>query len=169
MVAAGDYAGELGIETCKPYTFSYAYADNGVDIEYGDTVESLNEFKKRSGVYGQATGSAHGNDPQGAGTEIQLLNSSGAVVQSSVLDEDGYYFLAYKHKGKRADFDVCLRGDYGLCATVTLKSNGAAEVNFDVDTDEVFVETGSGGGGGGGGSAKNETSTAKNETRGGKK
>jgi hypothetical protein len=138
----------VAIETCKPYTFSYAYVDANATVEYDDTVESLNEFKKRSGVFGQATGSAHGDSPQGAGTEIQLLNSSGDVVQSSVLDEDGYYFLSYKHKGKRADYNVCLRGDYGICATVTLKSNGEAEVNFDVDTDEAFVETGSGGDGG---------------------
>jgi hypothetical protein len=78
--------------------------------------------------------------------------TTGELVASGVSDEDGYYAIPYKHIGKRAQYDVTLNGGE-ITQRVQLKSNGWAEVSFDVSTGTstgFFTSSGGDGGGRGG-------------------
>jgi hypothetical protein len=132
--------GELGLSDCKPYEFGHL-SSGGLFL---DGVESVNVFKKRTGVFGNASNAA---SPV-AGWLLHLVNASGAIVEQTFSDEDGFYGLQYKHKGKTAPFTVYLFGPngYELQQTVNLKANGFAEVSFDVSTNTATIEQGDGGG-----------------------
>jgi hypothetical protein len=68
------------------------------------------------------------------GAEILLYrNSTGEIVQSGTTDEDGSYTLVYKHLGKRDNYTVLIL-EAGMHQLIELKSNGWAEVDFDLFT-----------------------------------
>jgi hypothetical protein len=88
----------------------------------------------------------------GVGVDLVRV-STGELIGSAVTDEDGYYTIPYKHKGKRANYDVTLNGGHGITQRIQLKANGWGEVNFDVftgtSTGEFNLDPNGGGGPGG--------------------
>jgi hypothetical protein len=84
-------------------------------------------------VYGITMASDTGSALPGAGVELVRV-STGELVGSGVTDEDGFYTITYKHKGKREMYDVTLNGGHDITQRIELKANGWAEVNFDVFT-----------------------------------
>jgi len=82
---------------------------------------------KYPGVGGGARTS--GEEPL-PGQRIGLFNSAGTQVGlTGVTDEDGWYFILYKHTGKPANYTVRWF-DGNQTKIVTLKGNGIAEANF---------------------------------------
>jgi hypothetical protein len=62
-------------------------------VSDSQTIQNRNEFKKIRGIAGQVTGA-------GAGKEVSII---GGTINTIVLtDEDGWYGLEFKHKGKAA-------------------------------------------------------------------
>ena len=140
--------GTLGIQDCKDLDFSHStdFAGEG----FGDTAQNLNIFKKPSGCFGLATTSSDGEGVTGA--TLSLMHPIDGIVLTAETDEDGYYLLEYKHKGKPTAYTVTLTTADGteLSGQAILKGNGFAEVNFDLTTGTVeVVNDGSKTGGGG--------------------
>jgi hypothetical protein len=118
------------------YTFSY---HNGTTDS--DTVESVNEFKKIPGVagfvYDRATGITL---VDGALVKLTILDGVNPKYEPRVLtaitDEDGWYMIEYKHKGKPADYIIEVwengtgEGLADYTETVRLKGNAFAEATF---------------------------------------
>jgi hypothetical protein len=150
--ALKDNTVDVAISNCKSYPFSHACTgpfciDDGT--LFGDQVQSLNIFKRINGAYGTAMAS----DTESAATSawVELVRvSTGELVGSALTDEDGYFAIPYKHKGKRAMYDVTLIGGSNITQRVQLKANGWAEVNFDVFTGTSTGEFNSDPNGGGG-------------------
>ena len=105
------------IPDCQSYHFS-----NGGD-QY---VESINNFKKNPGVGGL---NLKTDETPVSGARMELRNARGQLLNSQATDEDGWYFLGYKHTGKATDFTIVWVGS-GLQKKVTLKANGMAQVDF---------------------------------------
>ena len=130
-------AGSLGIPDCKDLDFSHttAFAGEG----FGGKVQNLNIFKRPSGCFGLASTSSDGEGVTGA--TLSLVHPTDGVVLTAETDEDGYYLLEYKHKGKPTLYTVTLTTQDGtvLSGQVTLKGNGFAEVNFDLTMGTVEV------------------------------
>jgi hypothetical protein len=126
-VNTSDESGPVALSNCKTYAFSH---DDGTDA-FDDAVQSINVFKRIKGAMGTVAASSH---EQGVpGQVVQLYrNSTDEIVVSDVTDEDGYYALEYKHKGKSDIYTVILVGQNAQM--ISLKANGWAEVNFDVTT-----------------------------------
>ena len=122
---------------CQEYTFGHA-CEAPEDCAGTDTVSSLNEFKRIGGVLGQTMLGAEA----AAGLKVRLLKGT-TVVASGTSDADGFYLLAYKHTGKAANFAVQIVG-MGLQQVVTLKANGYAQVNWNLDTGTATTEYGAG-------------------------
>jgi hypothetical protein len=82
------------------------------------------------------------------GALVQLYrNSTDEIVGSGTTDEEGFYTVQYKHKGKADLYTVILVGENAQL--ISLRGNGWAEVSFDVDTGATeAIWAGSGGGGG---------------------
>jgi hypothetical protein len=145
--------GPIAIANCNDFAFSHT---DGVD-GFGDSVQNINEFKRINGAFGTANGSFTGN-PAAQGTPLALIrNSTGEIVGTGETDEDGFWAVPYKHKGKAAWYTVWLLGQYDLLGHIELKGgSGWGNVDFDVDTETYTAEWGTGGstGGGGGGKGK---------------
>ena len=129
FVDTSDQTGSLALEDCHDYVFSHT--DDSSPL-FTDTVQNLNIFKRIAGGFGVVTSSATGTGQAGAPVEL-IRVKTGNVVKSGVTDQDGYYTLEYKHKGKRALYSVVLTS-HGLIQDIELRANGWAEVNFDVFT-----------------------------------
>jgi hypothetical protein len=127
---ANDGEGRLAIANFTTYAFSHT--DDTTPL-FVDVIQNLNMFKRISGVYGITMASDIGAAVPGAGVELVRV-STGELVGSGVTDEDGFYTITYKHKGKREMYDVTLNGDHDITQRIELKANGWAEVNFDVFT-----------------------------------
>jgi len=135
--------GPLALSNCKTYAFSHF---DGTTV-FEDEVQSLNEFKRIAGGYGRVHYSDDGEGVEGL--EVMLYrNSTGQVVQSGTTDEDGFYTLVYKHKGKKDVYTVILF-EAGMQQLIQLKGNGWAEVDFDLftgTTSATWAGEGQGGG-----------------------
>jgi hypothetical protein len=121
--------GPLAISNCKSYDFSHY---DGTTV-FGDQVQSLNIFKQIKGLSGMVMASDTESGVPAAWVEVVRVKT-GELVGTGVTDDDGYYAIPYKHKGKRAMYHVTLNGGHNIVQRVQLKSNGWAEVNFDVFT-----------------------------------
>jgi len=106
-----------------------AFDDDGCD-----TVQSVNDFKRLRGVGGYVGIGPMEDGMPIAGATVTLYDPKGGVAGTTTTDEDGWYGIAFKHKGKPADYTVVLTigGDVEGEATVRLKGNTFVEVNFDV-------------------------------------
>ncbi len=120
--------GPLALSNCKSYAFSH---DDGTTL-FEDEVQSLNEFKRIAGAYGRVHYSDDGSGL--AGAELLLYrDSTGEVVQAGTTDEEGFYTLVYKHKGKRDMYTVILV-DPPMQQPIELRGSGWGEIEFDVFT-----------------------------------
>jgi hypothetical protein len=112
---------------------TYAFSHTDYTTQFEDAIQNLNTFKRISGVYGMAMASDSGSPVAGEGVELVRV-STGELVGNGVTDADGFYTITYKHKGKRANYNITLNGGYDITQRIQLKANGWAEVNFDVFT-----------------------------------
>jgi hypothetical protein len=128
----------VGIADCRDYEFGW----DGPSQSYTDTVQSMNEFKGINGAFGQVINSLNGSPV--ANARLQLVkNSTRTVVASASTDVDGFYLLAYRHKGSPDTYTVYLL-DYALVRTIELKGSGWGEVDFDVYTGTSTATYGTG-------------------------
>ena len=109
------------------YVFSVSGAQDG-----NASVESVNNFKKVTGVAGLVSNATTG-DPV-PGTQVTLISPRGTTVSSRVTDEDGFFLIGYKHSGKAAVYGVSIvtPSGYREARTVTLKANSFVTVDFEV-------------------------------------
>ena len=126
--------GPVRIANCASYGFEHT---DGFDY-LGDTVSSLNEFKRIEGVFGLVQNSASGAGVAGVALGLVRKND-GLLVQSSATDEDGYYTLAHRHQGKSAAYTVFMlmdsqEGSLALSHELQIGTKGWAEISFDVHT-----------------------------------
>jgi Ca2+-binding RTX toxin-like protein len=82
--------------------------DDGVALH--DRVASINIFKHIAGVFTMVADSSTGTGSPDLRVRL-IRQSSGEVVQEGMTDEDGFYALFFKHKGKPAWYEVVPSGD----------------------------------------------------------
>ncbi|UCF08892.1 MAG: DUF11 domain-containing protein, partial [Thermoplasmata archaeon] len=117
------------LEVLVPNYDDYVFSVSG-DMEDTQTVENENTFKRNPGFGGIVT------DITGTpieGYTVEVYDAEGNLIGTAVTDEDGYYFIYYKHKGKREQFTVKLFDDLGNLVdvkVVELKANKFIEVSF---------------------------------------
>jgi uncharacterized repeat protein (TIGR01451 family) len=112
-----------------PNLGDYTFSVNGA-LADEDTVQNQNAFKRNPGFGGLVTDAAD-NPVEGYIVKVELNGIQVGITATT--DEDGFYFIYYKHKGKRATFDVKLFDDtntYVTTKSVELKANKFAEVSF---------------------------------------
>jgi uncharacterized repeat protein (TIGR01451 family) len=119
------------LEVLIPNYDDYVFSVSG-DLEDTQVVENENTFKRNPGFGGIVTDEF---DNPIEGYTVKVYDADGNLIGSAVTDEDGYYFIYYKHKGKREMFRVAVYenpGDLEPLAEklVELKANKFAEVNF---------------------------------------
>jgi uncharacterized repeat protein (TIGR01451 family) len=113
------------ISNLHNYNFSVNH-----DMKDWDIVQNQNTFKRNPGFGGIVTDS-FGTPIEGY--TVKVYDSEGNLIGSKMTDEDGFYFIYYKHKGKREIFDVKLYDDSNAFVeliAIELKANKFAEVNF---------------------------------------
>jgi hypothetical protein len=117
--------GDIVIPDRTAYTFSAQV--NGVPLD-GDTIINVNEFKRVQGVAGFVWD--EDADPI-EGALVRLIIPEDVKFDLPYLDattdEDGWYMIEYKHKGKPTDFPIQLWLDGNLVAEdmVGLKGGNA--------------------------------------------
>ncbi len=128
-----DCSGGLALENCTEYRFSH---EGDPTILFTDSTWNSNEFKKNPGVGGLILA----NRLDGSGTEpvvnqlVRLLDPRGVKVGEARTDEDGFYMITYKHKGKPTVYRVVVvTPAYSGAQQVTLKGNGFSEGEFTCD------------------------------------
>ena len=120
--ATSTLTGTTIIPNHQCYTF---HAENSVPLA-DDTVCSINSFKKNPGVGGLNQTLTEEPVP---GAKMELRTLKGQLVTTQTTDEDGWYFLNYKHTGKASDY-IVVSVPTGVRKQVTLKANGMAQVDF---------------------------------------
>ena len=118
--------GDLSIADCNEYLIGHeSDEDGGID-----SLESVNAFKKIAGAFGRIF---CGDDGTGMAGTVELQTADGTTVFTSTLDDEGFYALAYRHRGKAAEFQIKWTdgGDSHTTETFFLQSNGW--VNVDVE------------------------------------
>jgi hypothetical protein len=137
--------GPVAIADCQDYLFSH---DDGTDA-FTDNAQNLNMFKRVAGVVGSTTAASTGQVL--ANVPFTLVrDSNGLVVSTAETDDDGFYLLEYKHKGKRTWFTINI--DYidedgaiqHFEQQVELKGNALLEASYNPITGEWDVIYGAG-------------------------
>jgi len=101
---------------------NYTFSNGGTHV-----VQSINSFKRNPGVGGLLRTDEELAIP---GQTLILKNSTGApVAVPAYTDDDGWYFISYKHTGKAALFTV-LWQETGQTKTILLKSNSMVQTDF---------------------------------------
>ncbi|UCE74366.1 MAG: DUF11 domain-containing protein, partial [Methanomassiliicoccales archaeon] len=126
---------EVLVPNLDDYKFSYEGTSINSTIKDAQTVQNENTFKRNPGFGGIVT------DEFGTPIEgyiVRVYDSDGNLIGETVTDEDGYWFIYYKHKGRRAWFKVAVfenSDDTEPLAEqwVLLKANKFAEVNFEIE------------------------------------
>ena len=150
-VPADGSLGGIALADCTVYPFSHV--DGGGP--FGDNVESLNYFKGAKGaVVGLVQSSSNGQGKSQAG--VSITHPTKGPAASGDTDDDGFFWINYKHKGKPTYYTITIELDDGseVSGEVLLKGNGFAEAYFDVDTGTVIVQDASSTGGNGKGNNK---------------
>jgi hypothetical protein len=131
VTASGIYdpSGGSTVTIYDPQTYHFSFLGTG-GISDDQYPQSFNAFKKSAGSAGQVL-AAGTDDPIEPSAKVVLTNSSGKVIVESFTDEDGVYWLNYKHTGKAATYYVKVPA-YGKSQAITLKANGFVVVNFTV-------------------------------------
>jgi hypothetical protein len=150
---AGDGTLGIGIADCTDYAFGHSVGEQTFGEQtFDDSVQNLNVFKPIAGAFGRSgdsqSGLGHG------GLKLTLVKSSnpGTILQTATTDQDGFYTLPYKHKGKPAWYTVSLYDDTGSLLLgsigIELQGNGWTQIDFDsyatfeelCDIDKAFCE-----------------------------
>ena len=112
-----------------PNHASYSFEATTPEGDISDLIQSVNEFKKNPGVAGLVQWMP--DETPVAGLTVQLINPSGNIVDEAVTDQDGFYQIVYKHKGKSETYTVAISGDLTTPQQVLLKGgNSLVEANF---------------------------------------
>ena len=112
-----------------------------------DFIQNVNPFKGIAGAFGQVSYSVEDLVEGRPGYYLELVDSENNVVQTGLTDEDGYYLLQYKHKGKPAPYTIDLYESEGgpLIYTTSpsfyLQGNGWVEINFNEEELEFWGHT----------------------------
>jgi hypothetical protein len=114
----------------------------------GDTVYNTNVFKRIAGVAGMVQ--YDGIEPV-IGANVSLWGTDRDGVQflagEAITDEDGWYMIEYRHKGRPSDYNielevmpnVTLPEGYTANQTIQLRGNASAEVSFVVPTGNAIA------------------------------
>ena len=86
------------IPNLKPYSFGVS----GSDL-YDDTIQNINVFKNDPGFFEFVLDTS---DNPIQGEEITVNGPDGSVIGTVYTDENGYYFLYFKHLGKPSEYTV---------------------------------------------------------------
>ncbi len=109
------------IPDCQSYTFS----NGGTQV-----VQSINSFKKNPGVGGLIVDGLD-NPILGQTVKLRKLTQTGVQVGlTATTDEDGWYFINYKHTGSQATYWVEWFQGGPAFKSIQLRANGMAQVNF---------------------------------------
>jgi hypothetical protein len=110
----------------------YEFSVSG-DMEDTQVIQNMNRFKHNPGFGGLVTDEF--GDPI-EGYTVRVFDSESNEIGNATTDEDGFYIIYYKHKGKGEIFTVKLYDDPDPEADpvqekeVYLKANKFVEVNF---------------------------------------
>ena len=113
-------------------TYQFQASANGGMLT-GDSLVNANEFKRTPGVAGFVW---DGGGTLKEGVTIRLVIPEGVSFDEpyldAVSDEDGWYMIEYKHKGRPTDFpmQVWMGGTLVMEETVRLKGNAFEERHF---------------------------------------
>jgi hypothetical protein len=123
---------QISIADRTQYVFSYTA--NG--ISHSDTVENINEFKKIPGVAGFVYDDSILYIGQDITVKLVIPDSVkgvGGEILDTMADEDGWYMIEYKHKGKPTDYLIQLwKGEVKIAEyPIPLKGNAFVEWHFD--------------------------------------
>jgi hypothetical protein len=130
-----DNSGDVAIADCSVYDFAH---DVGEVPQFADTVENLNFFKNISGAFGRVFCDDSGDAIAGF-LYLERTNNPGHAnaVASTEIDEDGYYLLGYKHKGKPTNYQIrwCdavdCSGDNHVTDPFPLQGNATVEIDLE--------------------------------------
>lgn len=96
------------------------------------TIQNINVWKKMVGVAGLVL-YAPTLDPV-PGASLALYDANRVLVGSAVSDEDGFYVIPYKHKGRAALYSVRMAtkvpSSYKTVVPVTIKANDIVALDF---------------------------------------
>jgi 5-hydroxyisourate hydrolase-like protein (transthyretin family) len=123
--ASGFGSGPVTILGYQPYSFARSV---GSDVA-PTTPSSYNEIKKFAGFLGFVTDTGTGK-PLG-NVKITIYDPANKLLTTQYTDADGYYMYAYKHTAKSATYTVKVPA-YNKAAAMTVKANGFAAVDFEV-------------------------------------
>jgi hypothetical protein len=138
----------IGIADCTDYAFGHSDGQQTFD----DAVQNLNVFKPIAGAFGRSGDSQSGLGHGGLKLTLAKSSNPGTILQTAITDQDGFYTLPYKHKGKPAWYTVSLYDEFGTgllgSIGVELQGNGWTQIDFDsfatyeelCDIDKAFCE-----------------------------
>ncbi len=121
----------LGVQDCENLSFSHIANTATPAIVFGDTIQNLNEFKRLSGIFGLVFTSV--DDEPVVGAIVELVHPENGVVATAETDDDGFYLMQYKHKGKPTVYTIQLQGGGGV-GEIPLKGNSRGEAHYDATT-----------------------------------
>ena len=113
----------------QEYDFSFTDGASGTT-----TIDSQNEFKRINGVAGLVVGV---NGEPVAGSTVHIWQGT-SLWKTVTTDQDGWYMALFKYTGKATTFTVKWIS-LGVQASVTLKSNGFAQVNYIEGVSDVSI------------------------------
>jgi len=121
---------KTGLQVLIPNHAEYVFSVRG-DQTADTTLRSANTFASIPGVYGYVR--TAGSAAAVPGTTVTFKGPKGGVITTRITDQDGFYFIPYKHKGKEAVYSVAILTPSGYQATkrVALKANRLANVSFE--------------------------------------
>jgi alpha-tubulin suppressor-like RCC1 family protein len=96
------------------------------------SIQNINVFKKNPGIAGVVLQRTSAEPVPG--TTVTLTTAKGTLIASRLTDEDGFYAIVFKHKGKAATYYVSIVTPSGHTQkkAVTIKANGYVTVDFSV-------------------------------------
>ena len=137
--------GDLALADCQAYWFQHN-DEPGVPAKlFEDQLQNLNVFKKIAGTFGRVY--CADDDTGFAGYELKLVHPVYGTVQESTTDEEGYYALYYRHKGRPTYYTVKVYdGSENLVESevIELQGNGWLDLRFsamDCGSDPVWSST----------------------------
>jgi hypothetical protein len=123
--------------------FTTIDGDSIASLHGFDVVENMNVFKRNPGIgglvrtEGELVGDIQTYNPVQNATVV-LKREGTAVADSVTTDEDGFYMISYKHKGKGTTYTATASAagyETSAPVTLTLKGNAYFQVDFVLEED----------------------------------